>query len=412
MKTLNYTLLGSIALPFASALLLFAPTAHADIVTVTNLADGDSGSLRQAVSNSVSGDTIVFDSSLSGQSIVLTNGEIVLSNSITIDASGLTNGIQISGNNASRIFNVTSGATVTLKSLTLRDANGVGGGGGDGGALLNYGTTTLDRCTLTANSAGSGGAIRNAPSAVMTLTQCTLAGNYSSIYGGGGAIVNYSSLSLLQCTLTGNSNGGFGGGIYNETGGGVVTLINTIVAGNSSPDIFSYGVLTRSGMNIVQSTGDYGGSSGPAPITAVPLLAPLGNYGGPTQTMPPLPGSPAVDAGDDAAAAGLSTDQRGLPRLSGDHVDIGAVELQLVTASTPSQLTGFAKLGDGTFQLSFTNQTGASFRVLATTDLSLPGSNWTFIGFATESPPDSGLFQFTDAQAANNVQRFYRIRSP
>ena len=62
-----------------------------------------------------------------------------------------------------------------------------------------------------------------------------------------------------------------------------------------------------------------------------PLLAPLGDYGGPTQTMPPLPGSPAIDAGDNAAASGLATDQRGMARVqSGGYglpvVDIGAVE--------------------------------------------------------------------------------------
>ena len=54
-----------------------------------------------------------------------------------------------------------------------------------------------------------------------------------------------------------------------------------------------------------------------------PLLAPLGDYGGPTQTMPPLPGSPAIDAG---GTTSLITDQRGLPRVS--TPDIGAVEYQ------------------------------------------------------------------------------------
>ena len=62
-----------------------------------------------------------------------------------------------------------------------------------------------------------------------------------------------------------------------------------------------------------------------------PLLASPGNYGGPTQTMPLLPGSPAIDAGDTALAVDaqgnrLTTDQRGMPRVVGAAVHIGAFE--------------------------------------------------------------------------------------
>ena len=64
-----------------------------------------------------------------------------------------------------------------------------------------------------------------------------------------------------------------------------------------------------------------------------PLLAPLGNYGGPTQTMPELPGSPAIGAGSVALAVDpqgnpLTTDQRGLPRTTNGAVNIGAFQSQ------------------------------------------------------------------------------------
>ncbi len=76
----------------------------------------------------------------------------------------------------------------------------------------------------------------------------------------------------------------------------------------------------------------------------------------------------------------------------------------------PPILTGPAILDDGTFQFTFTNSVGALFGVLATTDLSLPTTNWTVLGGVVEVSP--GRFQFTDPQATNNPQRFYLIRSP
>src|ERR1022692_2535690 len=65
---------------------------------------------------------------------------------------------------------------------------------------------------------------------------------------------------------------------------------------------------------------------------------------------------------------------------------------------------------NGTFQFAFTNSVGALFGVLATTNLSLPLTNWTTLGGATEISP--GQFQFADPQETNNSLRFYKILSP
>ena len=62
------------------------------------------------------------------------------------------------------------------------------------------------------------------------------------------------------------------------------------------------------------------------------------------------------------------------------------------------------------FQFTFTNSVGALFGVLATTNLSLPLTNWTALGGVTEISP--GRFQFTDPQATNGGQRFYKVYSP
>jgi len=67
-----------------------------------------------------------------------------------------------------------------------------------------------------------------------------------------------------------------------------------------------------------------------------------------------------------------------------------------------------ATLGNGSFQLNFTNTPGTTYTILATTNLSLSVSNWTNLGTATETA--AGQFQFTDTQAAAKPVRFYRVR--
>ncbi len=96
-----------------------------------------------------------------------------------------------------------------------------------------------------------------------------------------------------------------------------MSLTNSIVAQNSAaysgPNIHDDGSNTTISHSL--TSGD-------------PLLAPLGDYGGPTQTMPPLPGSPAIDAGDPAFTGPPDTDQRGegFPRVLNGRIDIGAFE--------------------------------------------------------------------------------------
>ena len=80
-----------------------------------------------------------------------------------------------------------------------------------------------------------------------------------------------------------------------------------------------------------------------------------------------------------------------------------------VPVPTAATLTGMKALPDGAFQFSFTNSPGAVFGVLTSTNLSVPSSNWSVLGGVLETSP--GQFQFTDPQATNSQERFYRIRS-
>ena len=94
--------------------------AHAATLTVTNANDSGAGSLRQAILEAAPGDTINFDASLAGQTIAL-NSQVNLEKDLTIDGSGLTPAVEISGSLAMRIFYVGSNSTVTLKALLLKN---------------------------------------------------------------------------------------------------------------------------------------------------------------------------------------------------------------------------------------------------------------------------------------------------
>ena len=82
----------------------------------------------------------------------------------------------------------------------------------------------------------------------------------------------------------------------------------------------------------------------------------------------------------------------------------------VIIATNPPVLMGLTQLGDGAFQFNFTNLARASFTVFTSTNVALPFEQWSNLGAPVEAP--AGTFQFTDPQATNNPQRFYRVRSP
>ncbi len=153
-----------------------ATAAQAQIFTVTNTNDSGTGSLRAAITaaDAANGGTIVFSSSLAGQTIVAgsgTNGPLPVINTtgtVTIDGSAAS-GLTISGNNTNRVFFVLGG-NATIENLAIANgratggAGGLGAGGGGmgaGGAIfVNAGTTTVSNFVFSNNSAvgGAGGA--------------------------------------------------------------------------------------------------------------------------------------------------------------------------------------------------------------------------------------------------------------
>jgi Bacterial Ig-like domain (group 3) len=360
---------------------------------VTNTNDSGAGSLRQAILDACDGATITFDMNQVVSPINLTSAGLVINKNLTITGPG-ANLLTIQRSSAGGtplfgIFTINGGTTVSISGLTISNGNTSTGGG-----INNQGVLTLTGCRISGNSVNGtnslGGGILNGTTTgatTLTITNSTISGNSTNGSNSiGGGIVNSTgsgtaTLTITNSTMSGNSaNGGgnFGGGIYNSAGGGTATvtitnstmsgnsassagggiyiagsgtvtvkLSNTIVAGNTrsgpTPDDIQGTVDPSSSFNVI-GTGGAGGLTNGVNNNQVgvanALLAPLANYGGPTQTLALLPGSPALNAGSNTLAnnAGLTTDQRGagFNRIVNGTVDIGAFESRGFTVSATS----------------------------------------------------------------------------
>jgi CSLREA domain-containing protein len=252
------------------------------------------------------------------------------------------------GNGGTGIF------TITNSTLSNNSA-GTGGGAYNGLATLNVINSTINNNAAgTVPGSGNGGGIITS-SEKLNIISSTFHGN--SATGRGGAIYNNSpdaQISISQSTIAQNSSSLGGGGVGNNNGA-PISIINTIVAFNGSfngPNLL--GPFVSLGHNLIanfegssgftigtnNANGDLVGDSF-APV--FPILSPLQNNGGPTRTIALLPGSPAIDGGDNCVVAvggclttPLTTDQRGVSRQVNSTVDIGAFESRAFTISVNS----------------------------------------------------------------------------
>lgn len=305
-----------------------------------------------------------------------------LSSNLTILGSGTSTTI-VDGGAVGTVFTISSLAHVSLSALTIQNGvnkEGSGGGidnggiltisnvnvsgniadavghgidshGGRGGGILNGGTLTINTTTVSGNQAlgniasgGKGGGIYNA--GTLTINRSTISGNTAAL-GQGGGIENYGTAAINNSTISANTGGSYGNGILNagvgvvtissvtivgnKPGGlaGSITLQNTILAANSNGNCGI--ILASNGYNLSDDGTCH--LNGPGDMNNTdPLLGPLQNNGGPTQTMALLLGSPAIAAGNPNGCTNnkghlLTTDQRGEPRPE-KGCDIGAYQLQ------------------------------------------------------------------------------------
>jgi hypothetical protein len=265
----------------------------------------------------------------------------------TYGTATLTN-CTVAGNSAMSVQGTLSlgGGIYGRHTLTLTNCTVSNNSADSGGGILNIHKATLTGCTISGNSATGVTFSRNSGIAggilsrdLLTPTNCTVANNFAAKAGGGvygdeGTAVQ-GTVNIANCTVAGNSAGSAGGGI--DANSKKCTLANAIIAANrltgsggTGPDV--HGSISSVGFNLI---GNPSGSDGWVRTDLQnrnPLLSMLRNYGGATETMALLPGSPAIGTGSPSASIpGVpfpTTDQRGDPRLTAGSLDIGAFQSQ------------------------------------------------------------------------------------
>jgi predicted outer membrane repeat protein len=287
-----------------------------------------------AVNNAVNGDVTLRNVKISESGAdAVQGGAIYNAGLLEVELSYFRN--NSARNSGGAIYNA-PGATASVRNATLlaNMARHPILALGDGGAIYNLGTLTVDGSTFYVNDAKRFGGGLYTAQGTASIVNSTFVENRAGTAGSGGGIYASNtavSTSLVNVTVERN-NADIAGGIWN---GGNVTLANTIVANssvtadNGTPSLNCDGPpVTSNGHNLI-SDGTCVTGANPTDLRNVdPLLSFINVNGGPTSTLLPLVGSPVIDAGGNPLCP--AQDQRGVARPVAATCDIGAVEYRLI----------------------------------------------------------------------------------
>ncbi len=255
--------------------------------TVSSTNDSGPGSLRQALATPFPVSVIL---GVTG-TITLTNGELLITNDLTLIGPGATQ-LAIGGNHSDRVFEIGANATVSISGLTIRDGHAADGYyGANGGGIFNEGTLLLSGCALVNNSAGrgsndllrglggdggAGGGIYNANT--LQATACTFSGNQAGFGGAGGdsegdvdggaggaggGIFNAYIFEATACTFSGNQSGfGGAGGVGYVTGGFGSDYGGNGGVGGSGGGLYNLGTTTLTNCTLDANQCGSGGVGG------------------------------------------------------------------------------------------------------------------------------------------------------
>jgi hypothetical protein len=297
-------------------------TISSDIYSV-GLATISYSTLSSGIINNSGSETISY-STISGGGV--SDSAISNSGNLTINNSTIS-GNKVVGQSAYETIGISTGGVYPA-------GNGTGGG-----IYMTGGTLTINSSTIADNKAIGGSTAGVGPF-----------GGYAGNGLGGGLYIAGGTVSINNSTFADNQaiggagpltvpGIGYGGGIYNAAGPSALQMHDTILAddtADSGSDL--NGSVASQGYNLIGNTTGGSGFVASDLLNVNPLLGPLQNNGGPTQTMALLPGSPAINAGDNTNAPTYDQRGPGFARIVNGIIDIGAFEVQSSSSTQASSL--------------------------------------------------------------------------
>jgi hypothetical protein len=314
----------------------------------------------------------------------------------------------ISGNSGGQgggIYNNSGTVTVTGSTISGNTAPG----GGQGGGIFNFGTVTVTGSTISGNTApggGLGGAIFE-DGGTLTITGSTISGN-TALGSLGGAIFDDNGTATVTSSTISANTASTGGGIYNDVG--TFVLAGDLLATPGAPSVggeCAGSVFTDDGYNVSDdATCGLGAMTSVGNSAAAEDLGALTNNGGPTETIFPMAGNPAINniptTGTTLCPA---TDQRGLTTAIGSPCDAGAVQVAVkfpqtitLTSTTPTNAT----VG-GSYTVSATGGASGDAVVFATTSTGVCTVGTSTANSATVTFTGAGACVVKADQAGNTV---------
>ncbi|MFN3436167.1 MAG: IPTL-CTERM sorting domain-containing protein [Acidovorax sp.] len=254
------------------------------------------------------------------------------------------------GSRGSGIFLYKINAPLTISNTTI---SGNSNSNGRGGGVFFYkssapGTLTVERSTISGNTAGQGGGFFfYRTNSTLRLENTTISGNTATAGKGGGIYLKGSFggsqlTDIRSSTIASNTASGSGGNLDGGNSANTINITNSIIAGGTAPtgpDINKGNATINMNYSLLQDTSS-AAVVGANNVTGVdPQLGALGNNGGATLTRLIANTSPARNVGSNTFVTVAATDQRGLTRVVGGTIDMGAVEIQpVVPTDTASKI--------------------------------------------------------------------------
>jgi len=238
------------------------------VIVVTNTNDSGPGSLRDALAAASHGDTI--DATGVSGTILLTGGELQITHNVTINGPGAGT-LAVNGHHNFRVFeNFASDATISGLTITNGESVDTTGGGG----ILNHGGLTLSGTSILSNNVGycgiscsplGGGGIFSDSGGTLTVTNCIISDNSAgvSVYssGGGMYLVGGGTVTVTDSTISNNAADFGGGGIFSMCR--LLTVTNSTISDNLGGWPFSGGgIAVHSGMTMVMNSTVSGNTRG------------------------------------------------------------------------------------------------------------------------------------------------------